>query len=75
MYIRNINENAMLKFKMLLNAESWNKVLIENDTNKAYSTFSEHFFELHDTCTKITTTCKYRGYIKTMVSKRFIKCI
>ena len=50
MHIKNINENTLQKFKMLLNA--WNKVLIENDTNKAYYISSEHFLELYDTCTQ-----------------------
>ena len=36
-YIRNINENISQNFKMMLNAEIWNKVLIEKYTNKAYS--------------------------------------
>ena len=39
MHIRNINENTLQNCKMMLNAESWNKVLNENNTNKAYSIF------------------------------------
>ena len=39
MNIRNINENTLHNYNMMLNAESWNKVLIENDTNKAYYIF------------------------------------
>ena len=49
--------------------QSWNKVLIENDTNKAYSIFSEHFLELYDTCTIITNTCKNRRYKKPWLTK------
>ena len=43
--------------------QSCNKVLIENDTNKAYFIL-EQFLELYDTCTKITNTCKNRRYKK-----------
>ena len=31
MHIRNINENTLQNFKTMLNAESWNKVLNENE--------------------------------------------
>ena len=65
MNIRHINENT---FEMMLNAESWNKVLIENDTNKVYSILG-HFLELHDTCTKLTNTCKNRRYKKPWITK------
>ena len=57
---------------MLLNAKSWNKVLIENDTNKAYSIISEHFLELHDTCAKITNACKNRTYKKPWFTKSLL---
>ena len=57
---------------MLLNARSWNKVLIEDETNKGHSIFQN--ISLYDTCTKISNICK-NIILKNMVSKRFIKCI
>ena len=69
MHIRNINDNTLQKLNMLLNAESRNKVLIENDTNNVYSISSEHYLELYDTCTKITNTCKNRRNTKPWLTK------
>ena len=36
MHIRNINENTLQNFKMILNADSWNNVLTENNDNNGY---------------------------------------